>query len=374
MFQPQYHVSPELLDTIKRITILVYELNKQQISQPQLAALRSEALATSAYASTSIEGNPLPLTEVRRLLKTQPSHIHQSEQEVLNYNAVLTELYDDPHQPFTTELLLRIHRGVVQGLLPEHQTGKWRREPVIVYEPRSGGIVYLPPDHDTVPKLMEELVAFVETERNRLDPLLLAGIFHQQFVIVHPFVDGNGRTTRLATNVLLLGLGIDLFPLLSIENHYNQNVTRYFKMVGLIGDYYELAATVDFTSWLEYFAVGILDELRRLADQLERRQQTPETTLAQHHRQILAHIDSYGFITDKNYAGLTDRAKATRSLDFRRLIELGLIERVGTGRATYYDGCHGNEPVSAVRQELPGCTQRAASHFGDCTERTVRAA
>ena len=169
-----------------------------------------------------------------------------------------------------------------------------------------------------------------------LDPLLLAGIFHKQFVIIHPFVDGNGRTARLATNLLLAGLGVNLFHLLSFENYYNRNVSRYFQMVGLYGDYYTLAPTVDFTPWLEYFAEGILDELRRLEKQLQQQTMRPETRLASHHQLILAYVDQHGFITDRDYARLTERAKATRSLDFRHLIELGLLERKGTGRSTYY--------------------------------------
>ena len=336
MLQPIYQVSPVLLDTIKQVTILVHELNKRQVPEPRFAELRSEAMATSTYASTSIEGNPLPLTEVRRILKTEPAHLRQSEREVINYNRVLQELYQDQRQPLTATRLLEIHSGVVQGLLPKHQTGRWRQEPVVVHEPRSGGIVYLPPDQATVPQLMDELVTFVETQRIVLDPLLLAGIFHKQFVIIHPFVDGNGRTARLATNLLLAGLGVNLFHLLSFENYYNRNVSRYFQMVGLYGDYYTLAPTVDFTPWLEYFAEGILDELRRLEKQLQQQTMRPETRLASHHQLILAYVDQHGFITDRDYARLTERAKATRSLDFRHLIELGLLERKGTGRSTYY--------------------------------------
>ena len=336
MLQPIYQVSPVLLDTIKQVTILVHELNKRQVPEPRFAELRSEAMATSTYASTSIEGNPLPLTEVRRILKTEPAHLRQSEREVINYNRVLQELYQDQRQPLTATRLLEIHSGVVQGLLPKHQTGRWRQEPVVVHEPRSGGIVYLPPDQATVPQLMDELVTFVETQRIVLDPLLLAGIFHKQFVIIHPFVDGNGRTARLATNLLLAGLGVNLFHLLSFENYYNRNVSRYFQMVGLYGDYYTLAPAVDFTPWLEYFAEGILDELRRLEKQLQQQTARPETTLASYHQLILAYVDQHGFITDRDYARLTERAKATRSLDFRHLIELGLLERKGTGRSTYY--------------------------------------
>lgn len=336
MFQPKFTVSPRLLAAIKRIAVLVHELGKQRPPQPVLAQLQFEAKVTSTFASTSIEGNPLPLTEVRRILKTEPAQMRQSEREVVNYNRILNELTANPQIPFTAELLLRIHGEVMKELLPPHQVGVWRQEPVIVHDPRTGGIVYLPPDHQDVPQLMDKLVAFVQAQRDVLDPLLVAGIFHKHFVVIHPFVDGNGRTARLATQLLLSGLGVDLFRLLSFENYYNQNVSRYFQTVGVYGNYYELIDTLDFTPWLEYFADGILDELLRLEKQMARFASGPETRLARHHQQILDYIDAHGFITDRDYSQLTERAKATRALDFRKLIEMGLIERRGQGRNTHY--------------------------------------
>lgn len=336
MFQPNFVISPRLLAVIKRITVLVHEMGKLRPSGPVLAQLQFEATVTSTFASTSIEGNPLPLTEVRRLLKTQPAQLRQSEREVLNYNRILGELTAKPDVPFSGELLKQIHSAVMAGLSPEYQIGAWRQEPVVVYDPRTGGVVYLPPDHQDVPQLMDDLVDFVQAQKETLDPLLLAGIFHKQFVVIHPFIDGNGRTTRLATQLLLSGLGVDLFRLLSFENYYNQNVTRYFQMVGLYGNYYELASAVDFTPWLEYFAEGILDELQRLEKQLDRLAVGPDTRLESHHRAILNFIDENGFITDRDYSRLTERAKATRALDFKRLMEMGLIERIGRGRNTHY--------------------------------------
>jgi Fic family protein len=222
----------------------------------------------------------------------------------------------------------------MDGLLPAHQTGRFRQEPVIIHDPRTGETVFLPPDHREVPRLIDELMAFIKDSRD-LDPLLLAGLFHKQFVIVHPFLDGNGRTARLATNHLLNGLDLRLAGLFSFENYYNQNVSRYFQQVGAFGNYYDLADSLNFTPWLEYFAEGILDELQRVAQTLTRRQ-TPESRLKEHHRMILDYIDTHGYITDKDYAGLTERAKATRTLDFNRLVELGLITRHGRGRSTHY--------------------------------------
>ncbi len=335
-FKPQFEITAVLLERIKRIAVLVHELNKQAVSSIALSQLQTEAAAVSTFASTSIEGNPLPMTEVKRLLKQRPMRLRQSEQEVVNYNQVLMSLNDQLDAPLTESLLLEIHRGVTDGLLPTHQSGQFRLEPVVVNNPRTGEIVYLPPDHGDVAPLVEALLAYVQTNRTAMDPLLLAGIFHKQFVVIHPFVDGNGRTTRLATKILLAGLGLNLFNLFSFENYYNQNVTRYFQQVGVLGNYYDWAGTLDFTPWLTYFVEGILDELLRVQKTIERNQATPVTTLKPHHRQILAYLDEHGFITDRDYARLTDRAKATRTKDFNQMISLGLIRREGKGRSIYY--------------------------------------
>ncbi|MCA9969570.1 MAG: Fic family protein [Anaerolineales bacterium] len=336
MFIPRYEITPVLLERIKAITLLVHELNQQTISDVVLAQLADEARAVSAYASTSIEGNPLPLTEVRRLLKRRPDQLRRSEQEVVNYNEMLRALVRQEGDPFTLALLLQIHRGVMTDLLPVHQVGQLRREPVVVYDPRSGDVVYLPPDHQDVPRLVDELVAFVQANRQVLDPLLLAGLVHKQLVVIHPFVDGNGRTTRLVTKFLLAGLGLNLFHLFSFETFYNRNVTRYFEHVGVFGDYQDLVDQLDFTPWLMYFAAGILDELLRVRKEIEKNLATPATRLQPYHQRILDHIDAHGFITDRDYAQLTERAKATRALDFRFLLDLGVIVREGRGRGTYY--------------------------------------
>lgn len=334
MFDPRFSISPILLRDIKSITLLVHELNRQIVPEVVLMQQLTEARTISTYASTSIEGNPLSLTDVKRLVKSSPSRLRRSEREVVNYNRVLTWLSEHREASFDAELLLRIHAGVMDGLLPPHQTGQYRQEPVIIHEPRTGEIVFLPPDHQDVSPLVDELIAFVQRNPD-LDPLLLAGLFHKQFVIIHPFMDGNGRTARLATNHLLNGLGLRLTSLFSFENYYNQNVSRYFRQVGAFGNYYDLAGALDFTPWLEYFAEGILDELQRVEKNLAG-QRTPETTLKAHHLAILGYIDAHGYITDSDYARLTERAKATRTLDFNQLMALGLITRLGRGRNTHY--------------------------------------
>jgi Fic family protein len=304
-----------------------------------LHEMELRAREVSAYSSTSIEGNPLHLTDVKRILKNRPETIRDSEKEVLNYNKALMGLNDrikTKNICLDIKGLEKIQKIVTEGLIEKYRWGHIRKEPVFVNDPRTGKTIYSPPEHEDVIHLLQELFYFLEVNAYSIDPLILAGIFHKQFVIIHPFIDGNGRTARLATKVLLARMGLNTFNLFSFENYYNQNVTRYFQKVGIIGNYYDLKDDMDFTSWLEYFTDGIIDELLRVKKALEKETATPDTVLKNHHQTIIDFIHEKGFITDKDYAGLTDRARPTRNLDFRKLIDLGLLVKAGKGKATYY--------------------------------------
>lgn len=338
-FTPKYTITDSLLANIKRVNALVSELNHRRFSNTILYELERTAREVSSFASTSIEGNPLPLTDVKRILKTTPRNIRQSEQEILNYNAALEKLNQDLQNgplPMSLDLILGVHRQVMDKLLSPGQTGALRVEPVFVNDPRTGQTQYLPPDHPDVNPLITGLVTFVGLEQGRIDPLIIAGIFHREFVLIHPFIDGNGRTCRLTTKILLAQMGLNTFNLFSFENYYNKNVTRYFQTVGASGNYYELADKIDFTTWLEYFTEGLIDELLRVQKILPVTAVSPETELKLHHQAILDFIKDRGYIADRDYAKLTGRAKATRVLDFQKLIDLELIQREGRGKATYY--------------------------------------
>lgn len=339
MFRPLYTITDRLLANIKRINVLVNELNNRRFPHVVLLELEKTAREVSSYASTSIEGNPLPLTEVKKILKSKPEHARDSEKEVLNYNQALQNLHkmlDEGEIMFSLQLILSIQKQVIGTLLPNFESGHLREKPVVVNDPRSGHVVYLPPDVADVKLLLEELIAFVQSNKQIIDPLILAGIVHKQIVIIHPFVDGNGRTTRLITKVLLAAMGLNTFNLFSFENYYNKNVTKYFQTVGEYGNYYDLVEKIDFTTWLEYFTEGIIDELLRVEKLLPLTNISPETQLKPYHVKIVEHIQKNGFITDSDYATLTDRAKATRTKDFKKLQELALIERKNKGKATYY--------------------------------------
>jgi Fic family protein len=339
-WNPRYTISNKLLLTIREIGESIGEIKAQHLTHTALAKLELSARELSSHASTSIEGNPLPLTDVKRLLKTRKESIRDTEREVLNYNNALQILYKSVTEgrfKLNVKTIERVQEQVVDNLTdtPSH-CGALRRDPVIIRNPhRIDEVVFIPPDAKDVRQLTEELTDFVNMNIGKIDPVILAGIFHRQHVIIHPFIDGNGRTTRLLTTAILGKTGLDLFEIFSFENYYNHNITRYFKAVGLEGDYYDLQEEIDFSAWLEYFADGILDELRRIVKLLPE-QLAVRPRLEFHHQQILDYIHEKGSITQREYGGISPRSLASRKLDFDRLVQLNLIEIKGVGRGTYY--------------------------------------
>jgi Fic family protein len=336
MFKPNYQLNNTLLSNIVKIKNLISELNDQKFPELVLAKFEKDSYAISAHASTSIEGNPIPLTDVRKILKNTPEHIRDTEKEILNYNKALEYLNTLVYKPkpITNTFICTTQSIVIDGLMQKKNVGKYRVDPVIVNDPQKRKIAYIPPNSDEVMFLMNELISYMEKEYNTIDPLILAGIFHKQFVVIHPFMDGNGRTARLVTKYLLARMGLDTFQLFSFENYYNQNVTKYFSSVGVFGDYYDIKEKIDFTNWLVYFTDGIIDELLRV-QKLLKSSITPNR-LTEYEKVIVEYMKKNGSISKSEYGKITNRAHSTQILDFKRLVDKGVIVRRGRGKATYY--------------------------------------
>lgn len=308
------------------------------LSRDTLAKLEIQARALSTHASTSIEGNPLPLTDVKKLLQSNPAYLRDTEREVLNYNHALQKIYTEIKTGtfhLSVQTMNAIQALVVKGLMEKAEDiGRIRQQHVVIRDPRRpDAIVFIPPDYKDVPKLTKDLIGFINRNVGTIDPIILAGLFHRQNVIIHPYMDGNGRSTRLLATAILGQGGLDIFEIFSFENYYNQNIRRYFTAVGLQGDYYELEHTINFTEWLEYFADGILDELSRVRKTIPTIQRP---RLEDHHKKILRHIEKHGSITQREYGKMVSRSLAARKKDFQKLLALGLIESHSGGRSLYY--------------------------------------
>jgi Fic family protein len=302
-------------------------------------------LIRSAHHSTSIEGNPLSLEEVTDLLEGREIAAHPREQrEVLNYVEVLDYIdrhyQSRPKKPITEETILQLHRLVVRELLPERESGSYRRVPVVVAVPATGEVRFRPPEWAAVPTLMAGLVAWLNSDQaNLLIPMLHAGIAHYECVRIHPFVDGNGRAARALATLILYQRGFDTRRFFALEEHYN--VDRH--------SYYNALATADqsgdLTGWLEYFVQGIAVEMVRLEERITSLERIiVQTALPQvaardlHPRQIrvLEILAREPKVTTALYRQWSRVSRATAQRDLADLVSRGILAQKGVGRGTYY--------------------------------------
>ncbi len=218
-----------------------------------------------------------------------------SSEEEKNYFKAL-EKFSKKIVGFSTNLILDIHNEVMTGLDVKGNVGKFK--------------------NNGIKNNVKNLVKFVNREKD-LDCLILAGLFYKQFLLLEPFVYGNEKVSVLCTRVLLRDLDINLFNLLSFEK---------------IGEVNEK----DNTKWLESFTQAVLNEMLRVQKSLNSVNFKKDAELNEDQKKILKYLEKYEVIDDSKYSKITQRKKATRVLDFNKLIACGLIERCGQGRQTHY--------------------------------------
>ncbi len=116
----------------------------------------------------------------------------------------------------------------------------------------------MPPQAKDVPKLMAEMVRWVRfAEKEGIPVPIIAALLHYQFVTIHPYYDGNGRTARLLATFILQRDGYGLNGFFSLEEHHARDLAAYYKSLAVHEDhsYYQGRAEADLTSWIEYFVV-----------------------------------------------------------------------------------------------------------------------
>ena len=257
----QYRFTPEIVRYLQAIERARSEV-KLTILPPALAeSLRLRARVRSTHFSTRIEGNRLSLVEAEQAIiegRTFPGR-ERDTLEVKRYFQALeqVEAWVEEGAPVTEERIRKMHAIIYSGKRAKPTT---YRDGQNVIRDSAGGIVYLPPEAKDVPALMAELVDWIQVSEKELPTPITAGMSHYQFVTIHPFFDGNGRTARaLATWILYRG-GYDLGHFYSLEEFYAQDLHGYYAALVTHPhhNYYEGRSTADITPWLTYFLKGMV--------------------------------------------------------------------------------------------------------------------
>ena len=342
MFKPNFKITNKIINYIVDISA-ARELILNASLLPQWEVnLRREAIVKMAHHSTSIEGNPLTLEQVKKLLVGNKVTAWQKDKdEVLNYVGVLEyidKIGDKKVKNITEEIILKIHQINTKNILEKEQSGFYRKIPVAVVN-GYGKVVFQPPPVNKVSSLMKDFVLWLNSSQAReLYPVILSGISHYEFVRIHPFVDGNGRTARALSTLILYLKGFDTKRFFALDDYYNEDRVRYYGALQTVDQ-----KTLNITQWLEYFCEGVAVSMNKVKDTVlqlsyDRRLKDRRGQVFLNERQIkiLKYLQVNPRINSSEIQKMFNVSRETANRIIRVLLEQNLIVRAGKGKATYY--------------------------------------
>lgn len=348
MFNPQYKLTNSIVKRLTEIAEAKAIIERAKILPQQELKLRRQAIIRMTHSSTAIEGNRLSIDQVEALYANKK--IDASEREVYEVENYLKALkYIDEavktKKPLTEKVLLKIHQSVTDKTLTKEKSGAYRKGPVYVVKQLLGvtrEIVYTGPDVGRVKKLCNALIDWINSdESENINPVVVAGIVHQEIAAIHPFADGNGRTARALATLILYQRGYDFRKLFALEDYYNQDRQKYYDAIN-IGKKYE-ERQIDFTKWLEYFVKGFKEEIEGIKSKITilsskkiDKKIKEQIFLDPDQLKILDFLDQVGRITAKDIADILNCPKRTAQLLLQKLKTIKMIKQTGKGPASAY--------------------------------------
>ena len=310
-------------------------LDAATLSESWIREMGHRALILEAHHTTHIEGTRLTLEQSERLIgglevaEADPDDV----QELLNYKSAFefVSSYLEDGGPMTDGLVREIHKRLVEGVRGGSAApGEYRKIQNYVVNSSTGEIVYTPPAAYDVPIMMGELVHWLNREQD-VHPVLLSGIAQFQLVHIHPFLDGNGRASRLLSTLCLYRAGYDFKRLFSISEYYDRDRAAFYSAIQSVRK-----ANMNMTGWLEYFVAGLstqLTEIKELGQQAIRRDILVQMHgLNERQGKALAHLIQYDKLAIQDFESMCPKVNR-RSLqrDLKGMVGKGLIMEVGSG-------------------------------------------
>ena len=239
-------------------------LEAATLSEAWVQRMSQRALLLEAHHTTRIEGTQLTIEQAEQAWSGQMVRADDDDvRELLNYRAAFHLVSDalNHGDPITEGLIREIHKRLVEGVRGESgQPGRYRTVQNFVANSATKAIVYTPPPPQEVPPLMQDLVAWLRQDSD-IHPVLVAGIAQFLLVHIHPFVDGNGRTSRLLSTLCLYRSGYDFKRLFTLSEFYDRDRSRFYRAIQGVRD-----AGMDLTGWLEFFTEGLATQLQEIKD------------------------------------------------------------------------------------------------------------
>jgi len=318
-------------------------LDAVKLKDEWIADMQKRALLLESHYSTHIEGTALNLEQAKSIIegKKVKGINRDDEKELLNYKKAMefTSKYLGKNDPVTESVIRELHRITVKGVRGDHaDPGNYRKIQNYVVNSRTREVIYTPPVPLDVPRLMREFVDWFNKGARDISPILVAGISQFQFVHIHPFIDGNGRTARLLSTLILYKTGYDFKRLFTISEYYDKDRPAYYKAIQSVRE-----NNMDMTAWLEYFVDGLRSQMAEIyekgiqiiiADKTVKLLEEHKLNIRQ--EKIIRYLVINEKIDNTLCQKICNSIKRTATRDLRGLIEKDILKKIGEKKGTYY--------------------------------------
>jgi len=342
MFEPKFKYTNNIVRLLTKISGAREVILNSPLIPRWEVTLRREAIIHSAHSSTSIEGNRLSLEQVSDLAQGKEVMVtRKDKQEVLNYLNSLENIGELIKRDSLCEQdVLNIHRIVTKNTLDNpDDCGFYRNRYVVIANRLTGEVFFRPPKNEDVPGLLKDLIEWINLEEAKeLDPIIEAGIFHYEFVRIHPFVDGNGRTARVLAALILYQRGFDTKQFFCLDDYYDSDRQAYYKALQSVDQ-----ETLDLTNWLEYFVEGVgisieavKERVARLSSERLRKSERGQIVLTERQMSIVEFLNQNGKITAGDIAKMFKISRQAALKEIRKLVKLEVVALKGEKRGAHY--------------------------------------
>jgi Fic family protein len=308
-----------------------------------LGRLKRSVLITSTGASTRIEGAKLSDEDVEKLMRglDMQKFTDRDKQEVKGYYELLQNIFDSWESIKLSESAIKhFHKELLkysekdQGHLGNYKFGENK---VVAYDGdgKEIGVVFEPTSPYLSPKEMTELVESTNflLKEKKYHPLLVIGNFLVEFLKIHPFQDGNGRISRILTNLLLLKSGYLYMPYVSHEKLVEDNKPDYYIALRC-GQKTLGAKKEDISSWLNFFFNMFLKQSQLAIELLSK--ENVDKLLSKNQLVALNCIKEFKDASVGEIVNNTNILRPTVKQVIDILLKFKKIERIGRGRSTRY--------------------------------------
>jgi len=339
-FNPKFTITNRITTGLTRIERARGFLEASTLPKNWVREMGNRALVLEAHHTTHIEGTRLTLEQAERIWQgdSVPEADPDDARELLNYRNAFDFVseYLKSGDPITEGLVREIHKRLVEGVRGGAAApGEYRRIQNYVVNSVTGETIYTPPPAHDVPIMMAELVNYLNSE-TETHPVLMSGIAQFQLVHIHPFLDGNGRTSRLLSTLCLYQAGYDFKRLFTISEYYDRDRATFYRAIQEVRE-----NNMDITGWLEFFIEGLstqLAEVKERGEQAIRRDViAKQHNLSDRQAMALSHMLVHGSLTIQDFERLCSRV-TRRSLqrDLKAMLDMELLVSEGATNKLVY--------------------------------------